>query len=76
MPKSETFVYFTKITSANCFEYTYFYSLAQDVLSVEEVAQLLEQVKSSLGSKNYDISELGLIIQNTSFEFHTNLCKT
>lgn len=36
---------------------------AQDVSSVEEVVQLLEQVTSSLGSKKYDKSDLALIIR-------------
>jgi len=36
---------------------------AQDVSSVEEVVQLLEQVTSSLGSKKYDKSDLVLIIR-------------
>ena len=36
---------------------------AQDLGSVEEVVQLMEQVTSSLGSRNYDKSVLSLIIR-------------
>ena len=44
---------------------------AQDVSSVEEVVQLLEQVTSSLASKNYDKSILSLIIRlNASLKTH------
>ena len=44
---------------------------AQDVSSVEEVVQLLEQVTSSLGSKKYDKSDLALIIRlNASLKTH------
>ena len=43
----------------------------QDVSSVEEVVQLLEQVTSSLGSKKYDKSDLALIIRlNASLKTH------
>jgi len=46
---------------------------AQDVGSVEEVVQLLEQVTSSLGSRNYDKSVLSLIIRlNASLKAHGN----
>ena len=46
---------------------------AQDVSSVEEVVQLLEQVASSLGTKNYDKSVLSLIIRlNASLKIHGN----
>jgi len=46
---------------------------AQDVGSVEEVVQLLEQVTSSLGSRNYDKSVLSLIIRlSASLKAHGN----
>ena len=46
---------------------------AQDLGSVEEVVQLMEQVTSSLGSKNYDKSVLSLIIRlNASLKAHGN----
>merc|ERR1719361_1606889 len=46
---------------------------AQDVGSVEEVVQLLEQVTSSLGSRNYNKSVLSLIIRlSASLKAHGN----
>ena len=46
---------------------------AQDLGSVEEVVQLMEQVTSSLGSRNYDKSVLSLIIRlNASLKAHGN----
>ena len=43
------------------------------LISVEEVVQLLEQVTSSLGSRNYDKSVLSLIIRlNASLKAHGN----
>jgi len=46
---------------------------AQDVSSVEEVVQLLEQVTFSLGNKNYDKSVLSLIIRlSASLKTHGN----
>jgi hypothetical protein len=45
----------------------------QDVGSVEEVVQLLEQVTSSLGSRNYNKSVLSLIIRlSASLKAHGN----
>ena len=52
---------------------TYFRYVESFLFPVEEVVQLLEQVTSSLGSRNYDKSVLSLIIRlNASLKAHGN----